>query len=394
MQLPGKIDRYIAAEVAWPALLGLAIFTLVLLLGRIVKIIELIVAKGVALSDILNLLSFLLPTFFSITVPLAFLLGILLGFTRLSSDCEIIALKASGVGLSRMLWPVVALALIASLLTAWSTLYAQPLANRAFRAKLYAIANQHVDAGLQPAVFNDDFNGLIIYANAIDEQGQLHDIFISDERNTGNAPLLLASSGRIVANNEQMSLQLELQEGSIHRRQHEAAAETYQLIQFGEYRIDLALASAASGAKQPHYKNKELTLAQLLDKSRTDQNQEQQRSSLAEFNQRLALPFAPLLFSLIGIPLGIQSSRSGRGGGFTLALVIALAYFMLLTTGRTLAEQNHLPVILCMWLPNIVFLVLGVALFRQACHERHFFLLTWILTGMDILLSTLRRRAK
>lgn len=394
MQLSGKIDRYIAAEVAGPALLGLAIFTLVLLLGRIVKIIDLIVAKGVALSDILDLLSYLLPTFFSITVPLAFLLGILLGFTRLSSDCEIIAFKASGVSLSRMLWPVLALALVASLLTAWSTLYAQPLANRAFRAKIYAIANHHVGAGLQPAVFNDDFDGLIIYANAIDKQGQLRDIFISDERNMGNAPTLLASSGRIVANNEQMSLQLEIHEGSIHRRLPEEAEETYQLIQFGEYRIDLSLESASSGAKQPNFKNKELTLAQLLDKSRTDQNEEQQRSSLAEFNQRLALPFAPLLFSLIGIPLGIQSSRSGRGGGFTLALVIALAYFILLTTGRTLAEQNYFPVILCMWLPNIVFLVLGVALFRQACHERHFILLTWILTGIDILLSSLRRRAK
>ena len=165
-----RIHRYIFREITVPALLGLVIFTFILILGRLLRLAELVINQGVPIGQIVTLFAYLMPTFLVITLPLGFLLGVLFGFTRLSADNEITALKSTGVSLYRLMRPVLACALTAAALTALSTLVVAPACKQLFRSQVFEIALSQATIKLQPRTFNLDFNGLAIYANGVDEK--------------------------------------------------------------------------------------------------------------------------------------------------------------------------------------------------------------------------------
>ncbi len=149
--MPGtQINRYIIREILSPTLLCLVIFTMVMVMGRAFKLVDLIINKGVSPLDILVLLATLLPTFFSVTLPLAFLMGIMIGLGRMSADSETVALKAAGFGLAKISIPVFALAFIFALLTGATNIWVKPWGYRAFATKSFEIVRQKATIGLQP----------------------------------------------------------------------------------------------------------------------------------------------------------------------------------------------------------------------------------------------------
>ena len=193
-----RIHRYITREISVPVALSLLIFTFVLLMGRIPRLTELVVSKGVPAGEIAELFSYLLPTFFSITAPLSFLLGILLAFGRMSADSEFIALKASGVSLYSLLKPVLVLSLLFSIFTAWLTTSVEPAGKTAFRSKLFEIASSRASVGIRPGIFNDEFEGLVLYTRSMDDrQGIMQGVFISDEREGETPATIIAEQGAV-----------------------------------------------------------------------------------------------------------------------------------------------------------------------------------------------------
>ncbi|MDB4470747.1 LPS export ABC transporter permease LptF [Deltaproteobacteria bacterium] len=324
-----RIHRYIIKEISIPVALSLLIFTFVLLMGRIPRLTELVVSKGVPAGEIVQLFSYLLPTFFSITLPLSFLLGILLAFGRFSADSEFIALKASGVSLYSLLKPVLVMALGFSLLTAWLTISVEPAAKRDFRSKLFEIASSRASVGIQPGIFNDDFDGLVLYTRGMDDrQGIMQEVFISDEREGETPATIVAQRGRFIPNPEGYSITLRLNDGSIHRRPTTNDKATYQIIGFSNYDINLDIGKQLAQGDKRHRSRGELSWAELDQAYRNATVQRSKFQYAVEKNKRIALAFAPLVFSLVGIPLGLQSSRSGKGAGFALALAIALVYYL------------------------------------------------------------------
>ncbi len=385
-----RIHRYLAREVVVPMVLGILTFTFVLLMGRILKLVEMVINKGVPFGDILLLFVYLLPAFLVLTIPLAFFLGILLGFGRLSADSEIIALKASGVSLSGMMQPVLLLATLAALATAFLTLFAQPAGTTAFRNQVFEIAASRASIGLQPRVFNDEFDGLVIYTNDVEERsGLLEGIFIADERLGSTPSIILARHGRIIADQEALILTLRLEDGAIHRQPSEENRANYQIIRFATYDISLNLGQALTSSEDRPRKAKELTWSELRQAHRQAPPQ-LQSTYLAEIHKRLSLPFAPLIFALLGVPLGIQSQRSGRGGGFAIGLGVFLGYYLLYSFAETLTTEGGLPPFPTLWLPNLIFLVLGAVLFRRALLERPLPLSL----SIDALLGRIRSRRK
>lgn len=366
-----RIHRYILREINTPVILSLLIFTFVLLMGRIPRLTELIVSKGVPVSEILQLFSYLLPTFFSITVPLSFLLGILLAFGRFSADSEFIALKASGVSLYRLLTPVIVLALFFSLLTAWLTISVEPAGKTAFRNKIFQIASSRASVGIRPGLFNDEFEGLVLYTRGMDErQGIMHQVFISDEREGETPATIVAKEGRFIPNPENYSLTLRLSNGSVHRRPDHDKKATYQIIGFSNYDININLEQQLATGQDRHRSRGELSweeLNQALEKQ-TDQKSTFRFS--VEKHKRIAIAFAPLVFSLVGVPLGLQSNRSGKGSGFALALAIALVYYLLLSISSTIASKGTVPAALALWLPNCCFLLGGGYFLHRTAIER------------------------
>jgi len=377
-----KINYYVAREVFVPTLLALVIFTFILLMGRILRLMELVINKGVPLSDIVKLFLFLLPSFLVITIPLSLLLGVMLGFGRLSSDGEIVAMKASGISLYGMLKPVFVLTVGACLITGVLTILAGPAGNRAFRQQIFAMASNRANIGIQARIFNDEFDGLVLYANEADErQGTFGGVMISDER-TGKVPaIIFARHGRVISDPTSMTLTLRLENGSIHRDLSQK--NSYQIVKFAVYDVNLNMGQQLEQGDQPHLKPADLDFSDIKNMlSDASLPLEGKRKLIVEFHKRFIFPLAPLILTLIGIPLGIQSHRSGRSGGFALALIVFLCYYLSLTLVETLVIRVGFPALPTLWLPNLIFFAAGAAIFHQTAKEKRYVLFDWVLTKL------------
>lgn len=368
-----RINLYITREVLVPTLLSLLIFTFLLLMGRIPRLTELVINKGVPLPDILQLFTYLLPSFFSITVPLSFLLGILLAFGRLSADSEFVALKASGISLYSLIKPVLLLAVFATLGNLYLNMSAIPQSKTAFRSKIFDIASNRANIGIQAGIFNDEFDGIVLYTAEMDDQrGLMRGVFISDERDGDVPSTIVAEQGRFISDPENYTLTLRLEKGNIHRQPMTAENKktTYQTIAFSNYDINLDVGRHLQPDEDRRKSKGELSTTELKGAIRHADTPEQRYRFEGEFYKRIVTSFAPLVFALVGVPLGLQSNRSGRGSGFALALAISLAYFIMLSISRTVAAKGYLPTAGTLWFSNVIFLVGGCFFLHRTAIER------------------------
>ena len=361
---------YLLREITVPFLLGMAAFTSVLLMGRLLKLADLVVAKGVPLTDILLMVAYLIPSFCLVTIPMAFLLALLLAFGRLSADSEITAMKTSGISLFGMLPPVLLFALIAYLATTFITIYALPRGNISFKKLLFDIMESRITLSLKEKVFNDDFPGLVIYTDSYDpQQHSMTGILIHDERDPQESSTIFADKGVIVADPVSKILRVELFNGGIHKL---FGKNGYRQIEFQDYNLSIDL----SQAPKEMVKNElDLTFSELLEginSSRTAPSMH--RDMLLELNRRFALPFACFVFALVGVPLGIQNHRSGKATGFSLSIAVILIYYIILSTGKTLGEKGLVHPAVGVWAPNLILLAIGLYMFKKTATEQRIFL--------------------
>lgn len=362
---------YLIKEITAPFLLGMGVFTLVLLMGKLLRLAEMVIAKGVPLGDILRLVLSMLPSFCLVTIPMAFLLAVLLAFGRLSADSEVTAMKACGVSLYGMLPPVLAFAVAAYLATMFVTLFALPWGNVSFKRLMYDIVETRATLNIKERVFNDEFRGVVMYVDRFDRQERrLSGVLVQDERNADEPSTIFAKSGIIATDPERKVIRLRLQDGDIHR----AIGKTgYRLVEFAAYDLALDLSRASAGVKRSEG---EMTLAELRERITHSEEGVGKRTLLLEFHKRFSLPFACFVFALVGVPLGVQNRRSGKGSGFSLAIAILLLFYILLSAGENLGEKGILPAAVAIWLPNLLFLLMGVRLFANAAAEKRPFLFT------------------
>lgn len=361
------IHLYIFQEITTPFLLGFAVFTFVLVMGRFINLAEMVIAKGVPLSDVLRLFVYMLPNFCLVTIPMSFLLAVLLAFGRLSADSEITALKAGGISLYGILPPVITFAVLAYLATTFITVYALPWGNTAFKTLLYDVINVRVNISLKDGVFNDDFPGLMIYVARHDPETHLiSGVLIYDERKPDEPSTIFARGGMIVADPAKKTLRLRLLDGGIHRFHGKA---DYQLMEFSNY--DLSINFNQNYKVVPTINEVDMTFHELRNAMKlSGVDPRIMRSLFIEFHRRLAFPFACFVFAFIGIPLGLQNRRAGKSSGFSLCIAILLLYYIFLSTGRTLGLKGVIDPGLSMWLPNLLFTGVGVYLFRKAAAEQ------------------------
>lgn len=352
-----------------PFFLGLAVFTSILLIARILKLVELVVNRGISLFEMLKIFAYILPAFLEVTVPMALLLAILLAFGQLSADREILALKTSGISLYRMAVPVIVFALFACLLSFFLTLHARPWGNAALKAALYEVTKTRAAAGLQEKVFNTDFDGLVLYLEEIHPPGTvLQGVMIADHRDPQQPNTIFARTGLLIPNEQTHSLTLRLLDGTVHSVLPQE--KSYHLTNFTVYDVTLSLAAALAGTKTRDKNPKEMTLTELKEAiARRQAAGFEANAELVELHRRFSIPFACVAFALAGIPLGIQPTRAIRAWGFTLSLALILLYYIFLTLGEALGEKGTLPTTLALWLPNLVLGGIGSCLFVRAARE-------------------------
>ena len=159
------LDRYVWKELFFPFCVGIFVFTFLLLIDKIFDLTDLIINKGVPIPLVLLLLAYILPAFLVLTIPIGFLLAILVAFGRLSADMEVVAFKASGVSPLRLLRPVLIFAVGATLATGWLIMEGVPRSNYAFKSLFFDILRTQAAIGIKERVFNDTFGNFVIYVD-------------------------------------------------------------------------------------------------------------------------------------------------------------------------------------------------------------------------------------
>ena len=375
---------YILKEILPIFLIGLMIFTVILLMDKIFKLIELIVTRGVNVSQILMLLLFISPSFLIFTIPMAVLLAILLAFGRLSSDSEITAFKASGMSLYQLFLPVSIFSICAYLLTTFLVFYGLPWGNMGFKTTLYMIAQSKADIEIKERVFNDTFDGLVVYVDKVPIQGKrMEGILIYDERDQGNIITTFAREGFLSSDPKSQEVILRLLNGDIHRIEYQT--NIYQKVKFDTYDLKLELANTFTNIGKK-LKDREMSIDDIKEKMEEMRKKGKDTTPLkVELHRRYAFPFACIVFGLIGVPLGIQPRRSGRSYGFIFSILIILAYYISLTASEIFALRHTIPAFFAGWIPNFLFGILGIYLLIKAAKESPFNPLIWLNKAIDVI---------
>lgn len=375
---------YILKEILPIFLIGMMVFTVILLMDKIIKLIELVVNRGGSLSHILMLFVFISPSFLIMTIPIAVLLATLLTFGRLSSDSEVTAFKASGMSLYQLFIPISIFALGAFLLASFLVFYGLPWGNRGFKATLFLLAQSKADIDIKERIFSDAFSGLVVYVDRVPIQGnRMEGVLIYDERDKGKANTIIAKQGFLVSNPKEQEMVLRLISGDIHR--YEPKLQTFQKIKFDTYDLKLEMAKTFL-AIEKKLKDREMSIDDIQEKIKEVKKTGGDTIPYeVEIHKRYAVPFTCIVFALIGVPLGIQPRRSGRSYGFVLSILILLAYYISLTASEILAMKKTISPILAGWTPNLLFTGLGIYLLVKAANESPSKPIVWLAEALDFI---------
>jgi len=350
------LDRYIVREVFRHALLGIAVFTFVFFVPQLVRLMELFVRHTGSGTQILELFLCIFPGVLTFTLPMAVLVGVLLGLGRMSADSEIIALTALGIGRRRILLPVGVIALAGAGITLCMTLWLGPLAWHKYRALETDLVASQISFAVQPRVFDERFPKLVLYVNDVSASGtQWHGVFLAEAGSENGSQLTLAENAIVIAEPKEGKLELHLKGGTTHEFSREDP-DRYSVTAFGQSDWPIEVNGLVQ-AQPRQVSNTERSLRELLN-TRDDT----WREARVELHRRLAFPVACLVFALVAVPLGAQPRRGGRAAGSLLAVIIIATYYLLTVIGAGLARQGEVSPSVGIWGANILLAILGLAL--------------------------------
>ena len=365
------LDRYIFRETLTPSLIALGALTFVFCSQRIGKLLEIIVRQSATLREVAEFSAAIIPTVLTFTIPLAVLVGILTGFGRMSSDSEAIAFRAVGISMKRLLVPVMALAGFAWATSMVLTVWVAPRMVAHSRQLGYTLALKQVSLELRPRIFNEDLINRVLYVqdvapNSLEWKG----IMFADTTNANNPSVTFAKSGVLVANNENHTFQLTLTRPTTH---------IFSSLNLGRYDFSNPDSTTIS-VPMPEVTRSDAP-SPIEAETRTLWNRVQSAEATyeerAQLHQRLALPFACLAFALIGLPLGVTTTRGSRSMGLVLSLSLMLIYYLVFVGGTNVAKQAHLSPFFASWIGNIAFSLIGALMLVRADYEGENRLLRW-----------------
>lgn len=367
------INRYILKEISYPFFMIVFVLTFVLLMGKILQLMDLMVNKGVSFIDISKIFLLLTPSFLILTIPISLLISILIGLGRLSGDNEITIFKASGISLYKLIAPVAFASLIAFILTAVTSLFLVPHSKYATKNLIFTIAKKKASIGIKEKVFNDDFKGILLYAENVPVHGNyMEGVIISDARISKDPSTIIAKRAYLVSDPKLMTVTLRLENGSTHTV--DPKLKNYRKMDFSLYDINLDIESSlAEENKVKTKKSSEMTIWELSQKLKTAGLEDAAFREMAiEFYKTITTPIACIVFGIMGIPLGIRSHRAVKARGFTVGLLIVFIYYIIRLGGEALAETGRLSPFIGTWAPNIIFFTTGVYLLIKAAQDRPF----------------------
>ncbi len=358
MLLRTILDRYIFWELVPPFFISLGTLCFVMLTRELLRLVELLVSKGVGFFAVLKVFAHLLPSFLVLTLPIAGIIASITAFGRLSYDKELVAMRAAGLSLLRLSRAVFVFAVLVCGLTLTLSQWGQPWTSVNLKKVALNLLRDQLVLALDRGVFNEPIPGMTIFVPEKEADGGRSGIFVSDSRNPDEPRIIVAREYLVLTDRRTNQVALRLQDGVIHSSPD--SLNEYRQVSFSTY--DLRLSFAHLYAPADDRPSLESTLAQLEQSNWTDPGALRR---LTEYYKDLAFPTASLVFCILGIPVGIVSKRSGRIGGFAVGVMVIIVYYVLNVLCEFLVTTLVLPPFAGAWLPNGVFLAITVAAFYR-----------------------------
>jgi lipopolysaccharide export system permease protein len=349
------------AAVAGIALLGLVVLVL---LQQAVRLADLITKQGVSPLSIVPILALALPALVVTILPVCSLMAPAITYSRLASDSELLALRATGYSFYQLLTPILGLGVFMGVATAVLVLEVIPHANFLARQLVFDAVSTSLQLRVRERVFQSPLPGLVVYVERVDESnGQLEGVLIADNR-TSEATTIFASEAEILPDFAGMRVVVKMRNGSLLRREGE---QSMQQATFERYSFVIEVGNPWEGVELSRKRVREMTLGEIWQQAQTLRvSGGSHLRALVEWHKRVALPVSCLVLVFVGAPVGGLNRRTGRLGGFAISAGSLLLYYILVTAGASLAETGTISPFLGVWGPNVLAVAAAVYLVLTA----------------------------
>jgi LPS export ABC transporter permease LptG len=395
--------RYVLKEMIPPTLLGFIFYTSVILMRNLFELAGMIIKRSLSGAVVGKLLAFLMPNIIILTLPMSLLFGILIAVGRLSSDSEIVAMRALGISTRTIYRPVFLFTFLMAVLNFYLINTVMPESNRKLEVLHADLTTSAAENVVKPRVFHTGYANLMIYVDDVDTvTGQWKGVFVADSRadesqdpstpadmakslttpredddmaalsQTGSGQRIIAAkSGNLALIGPNKEIWMNLSGAETHVWDP-SRPDRYDLTRNETQRIRLPSVASNFNTSTLGRGLREMDLQQLLEQQRiyargTDESSRVARNmARVEIHKKFAIPFACIAFGVIGLPLGITNRRGGKSSGFTLSIAIIVFYYLMIINGEHLATNGKIPVVLGIWGANVILLVVGIFLMTRA----------------------------
>jgi LPS export ABC transporter permease LptG/LPS export ABC transporter permease LptF len=357
------LTRYILGEILSHTLIGCALFTFILFMRDLPHILEVLVRNSSTFANVLEILLLTLPNTFKVTIPMAVLVGVLLGLSRLAADSEIIAMRASGLGIGYFVRVASIVAVGGTLIGLANSIWVAPRANQAFLEMQQALETSQASFEIQPRVFYEDFRNMVLYVQDVRAgagASNWRQVFMADVTDPASPVITTAASATVVDDSSQ-ELLMRLRKGTRHET---VSGQPLQYNPSTFDTIDMPLALSQQSTVQLGRLDT-VIYALPLDVLLQRTHGPDPKRFLIELNNRFAYPAACLVLMLVGVPLGVASRRGGKSSAWVFTIALVVVYYSLSLIGTALGRQDKIPVFIAVWLANLIFASVGVFLLWQ-----------------------------
>lgn len=367
-------DRYVLKEILAPTLVAFAVYTGFMLVRFLVQFSALLLQSTNPLADVGRVVAFSAPHIVVLTIPIAFLLGILVGVGRLSQDSELVALRASGIDLLGLYRPITVLAVLLTLLTGFVMVYVAPRTNRVVFGMQLQLSTFLIAQKIQPGVFSPEVAGRRIYVEkASADRRTLEGLIVSDVSNPADGErLTIARRGALELEQQEGRLWLRLEDAVTHHTARDARAYDRASYRTQRLLLDDTNPKERFENTRPDKQLREMTVPELIQRARSTPDPVLARLSWVEAHKKFSFPAACLVFGLVALPLGVVNRRGGRAAGFAISTGIVVGYYLLYASGEAWAIRGTITPFLAMWLPNILLVFVGIWGISRVRRDRPF----------------------
>ena len=357
------LDRFVLGELVGPFFFGIMVFTTILVAGGLLfRLAELIIERGVSIGVVLRLFLYSLPGIVALTIPMSCLLATLIGFSTMSANSELVALKSAGLSFNRIIRSIIIVSVFISVIAMFFNETLVPMSEKASgNVMMYEVLKQ------TPAMFKEK-----VFLKQ-EEDGQLKRVIYVNKMSVGNGDM----SGIRIQEYEKGELSRLtsaekgawidgswwIYDGQVFEVKNKVEASS--LFKFEKQQLNLNL--APDELKRTSDNPDQMGVRELYKLIQTKYKMGEDPAKLwVALHFRISIPWACVVLALVGAALGSRPQRTNSSRGVGLSVIIVFVYYVIMSFARSMGEAELISPFISGWLANVVFMILGIRLCQKA----------------------------